>query len=277
MSDKIPDVLYHYCGVDSFMEIVKNKTLRLSYLAHANDFLEIQWAKNLIIDQFKKVFGKIELGHMIIFKEAKLDYYAFCLSEEEDKLSQWRGYADDGTGIAIGFDFNVLLNYLKEKKVDQYISLNKIVYNPKKQISLIKEEIEKRGNYIVKQPLLKEVGEIYEPIFKNNAFKEENEWRLILKSEDDNKVEKNLKALDVKKGYRNKDGVISGYFDLSFSNVDHKAFIRKVVLGPKCKMTEKLLGNRWDCRQLRKYLDDNDFKNDGRGLLNFDISKASYR
>ena len=28
----------------------------------------------------------------------------FCLSEEKDLLSQWRGYADDGKGIFIGFN-----------------------------------------------------------------------------------------------------------------------------------------------------------------------------
>lgn len=29
--------------------------------------------------------------------------YAACFSEEKDLLSQWRGYANNGAGVAIGF------------------------------------------------------------------------------------------------------------------------------------------------------------------------------
>ena len=29
--------------------------------------------------------------------------YAICFSERGDSLSQWRGYADDGSGVCIGF------------------------------------------------------------------------------------------------------------------------------------------------------------------------------
>lgn len=37
-----------------------------------------------------------------------LDGYAMCFSADGDLLSQWRGYANDGTGVCIGFDIAYL-------------------------------------------------------------------------------------------------------------------------------------------------------------------------
>lgn len=39
---------------------------------------------------------------------ADFRYYVTCFSYQNDLLSQWRGYADDGRGAAIGFDLDVL-------------------------------------------------------------------------------------------------------------------------------------------------------------------------
>ena len=40
-----------------------------------------------------------------------------CFSESEDQLSQWRGYAQNGKGLAIGFDKRILeeLNLINVK------------------------------------------------------------------------------------------------------------------------------------------------------------------
>ena len=40
--------------------------------------------------------------------EKTFDGLGFCLSEKCDLLSQWRGYAEDGTGVAIGFSVEYL-------------------------------------------------------------------------------------------------------------------------------------------------------------------------
>lgn len=52
-----------------------------------------------------------------------------CFSEEKDKLSQWRGYGDDGKGISIGVNKR-LINLLIE---NSNIKLEKVIYNEKKQ------------------------------------------------------------------------------------------------------------------------------------------------
>ena len=49
-----------------------------------------------------------------------------CFSESEDQLSQWRGYAQNGKGLAIGFDKEILetLNSIHE----YYIKFGKVIF-----------------------------------------------------------------------------------------------------------------------------------------------------
>jgi hypothetical protein len=42
--------------------------------------------------------------------------WVFCLSEKSDDLGQWRGYADDGQGISIGFNSAFLS--IDDKKIE---------------------------------------------------------------------------------------------------------------------------------------------------------------
>lgn len=40
-----------------------------------------------------------------------------CFSKQEDKLSQWRTYGQDGYGVAIGFDLNKIM-LLQDKEIN---------------------------------------------------------------------------------------------------------------------------------------------------------------
>jgi hypothetical protein len=74
-----------------------------------------------IIDQLAKRDGLDELAikelqDLIGFIETQFDGLGFCLSEEGDLLSQWRGYAADATGFSIGFSKDSLM-YLNRQKL----------------------------------------------------------------------------------------------------------------------------------------------------------------
>jgi len=47
--------------------------------------------------------AKVDLSESLAFNERFFDGLGFCLSFYGDLLSQWRGYADDGCGVSIGF------------------------------------------------------------------------------------------------------------------------------------------------------------------------------
>ena len=45
------------------------------------------------------------LSSKLFPKEEDTDLYCCCLSERGDSLGQWRAYADDGRGVAIGLSW----------------------------------------------------------------------------------------------------------------------------------------------------------------------------
>jgi hypothetical protein len=101
------DILYHYCSSAAFHEIVDQRAIRLSSLSLSNDTLEGKLvARTLarLAEQDRLPAHVIqEFVEFVGISERIIDGLGFCLSEEGDLLSQWRGYADDATGVAIGF------------------------------------------------------------------------------------------------------------------------------------------------------------------------------
>lgn len=106
MSLKYPEVLYHYCSTEAALAILSRKTLRLSSLTQSNDSMEgrllPQVIKHIALKNgvpFDHIGGLSELLAIL----DSIDALGFCLSTSGDMLSQWRGYAADGTGVCIGF------------------------------------------------------------------------------------------------------------------------------------------------------------------------------
>lgn len=54
----------------------------------------------------------------------------FCLSEDGDVLSQWRGYADNAQGVAIGFEIeNLRISTEKESQHEFGAQLVPVLYD----------------------------------------------------------------------------------------------------------------------------------------------------
>lgn len=127
--DDVPETLYHYCSVDTFMKIIENKTIRLSNIFKMNDWSEVIHVLNLLPSRLHKKYqtygadspfprykGKdgSEIFDELIsdirkqIEEVKYLMFIACFSKCEDDLGQWRAYADDGRGVAIGFDGRAL-------------------------------------------------------------------------------------------------------------------------------------------------------------------------
>ena len=43
-------LIYHYCTLDTFVQVIKNKTIRMSDLNKTNDYLEKTWGKRFLYD-----------------------------------------------------------------------------------------------------------------------------------------------------------------------------------------------------------------------------------
>lgn len=108
---EIPEVVYHYTSNDVLLKILEHKALRLSAKHHLNDTLEG--------DQFFALLkthpsapDSLRIGGLRNALDP-FEFFVTCFSSLGDRLSQWRGYAANGTGVSIGFKSKAILNAIK--------------------------------------------------------------------------------------------------------------------------------------------------------------------
>lgn len=144
------DTLYHYCSNDVFCSIIEKSTIWLSALTHSNDWMEGRLISELfaeVVREDNELASKAE--YLQAIQSALLDYspgFGFCLSKRGDVLSQWRGYADDGNGLSIGFN-PIRLNG-NPKTILIPPALEEVVYKREKQMELLRSLYAQIKNHI---------------------------------------------------------------------------------------------------------------------------------
>lgn len=273
-------IYYHYCSVDTFFNIMQTSTLRLGNPLSMNDSAEVIWFLELVgeyVDNEESYKGISERWELVekIMKDMirEIDFpYILCLSRESDVLSQWRSYANDGKGVAIGIDVDRLLRYstllsgndiiydsenqmklLGEKGIDKYLSeLNKAIINGDD--TTIYNKIRILVSYLLKDAI----------ICKNPAFKEEDEYRISCAPHkcDEGKIS------EIK--FRTNNEVIFPYREIYFENIKH-SLNKSITIGPK-----SLINNR----NLRLFIKQQGFQwamSEEKWEQHVKVSKATYR
>ncbi len=186
MDPRPPSVLYHYTDAHGLLGILDHKQLWLTHHSFLNDSNEIQYGMKLIRqvvpdlsspipqDSFEEWIEKCDTRE----ERAKDQTYIACFSEHGDQLSQWRAYADDGLGFAVGFSFTVLEQVAGEE--GWCFGPDRVIYDKERQVELLREAID--------NGFVEHNGEIIEfwdgllddhsRTFKEAAFSEEKEWRM---------------------------------------------------------------------------------------------------
>lgn len=246
--------VYHYCSVDTFLKIIKNKSLRLSDIGKSNDYEERIYIENKIHEEFKKKMKSelpIEVFQNVLQVEEMCRWamqesiilYAICFSEEKDLLSQWRGYADDGKGVAIGFSKDILNRVNGE---EYGLTFRQICYEENEQKKFAIKQVETIINTMQKKNLFAAFAEVYENeiadigCMKAPGFSEEKEWRLCVAMSPELRVDREAKFADFTLSKVQEQCIreqIITYFDLSFKDVLDD-FIIEIVIGPNAKVTE---------------------------------------
>lgn len=195
--------------------------------------------------------------------------YTICFSGNGDLLSQWRGYADNGTGIAIGFKVKYLKQwkaFAGEKEMIQIAGFDKVNYEEKDadnfldKISEIlvkcvddmqkckdKEEQKNYKEFVWKCLKNLENRSIF---YKDTLFNEENEYRMFFRNMVDCTDAKYNAQIDVHNRIKNQidgwklsdlknrvnsNGIVT-YYDLSFESMMND-IVAEIVLGTKCNMS----------------------------------------
>lgn len=215
MVQRVPRVLYHYCSLATFKSILDNKTIWLSDIRRSNDSLELQWimgqCQHYILKswvnyarsvQKERGMDIITAGHFEQFEKlynlAKsydadddTKNWVFCLSEKADDLGQWRGYADDGRGISIGFNSAILKKVnnigdtIRNTSID--FKFSQVHYSNRdikaffeNTVGLSQISVDTHPDAVIN--LIKRavgLSYIFSPLYKSDKFKDEKEWRIV--------------------------------------------------------------------------------------------------
>lgn len=185
------NTLYHYCSFETFLAIIKNKTIQLSEITKSNDSEEIEFLWEHYISYIKANTNSPIPSHMLRYEVdnqmANTDFLVTCFSEKRDSLHMWNCYAKGG--VSIGFDYNKLrdwvngihvfdngIAYDKGGHYDQ-AHLDRVDYYSKE---LVEEFIESQCKNIkfVTDPF----SDIFNkaPFAKTDFWEEEKEWRIAI-------------------------------------------------------------------------------------------------
>jgi len=261
----ISDILYHYCKTDSFVSIIRNRSIRLSSLSLSNDSMEGRLVKATILRLAEREGlderATAQLQESLAFVERYIDGLGFCLSAHGDLLSQWRGYADDASGVSIGFG-RPYLESLTKNSNNLDFGLHEVKYKKPEHEAEIEDTYRELRNLIdagafkrtgttlldARSPLQmvaddaainKANAELLIKLFalapklyklKAWAFSEEKEWRLVSVLEGNTFENCEYRA--------NRDRVIPfqtiPLTEMKFKNTRRKLkAIKEIILGPK--------------------------------------------
>jgi hypothetical protein len=256
------NTLYHYCSNTAFHSIMTTRKLRLSLLTMSNDVNEgrhaVDMAQRLLPGNFKHRDAAIEQLNLVMTVVSAL---GFCLSVHGDLLGQWRGYADNARGVAIGFDRDALNQVTNEFNSERLIvRLAPVAYGQEFLKTLIKEDLapivehyntgkmsapvgglllalRSESELLIEQEAFREAsGELfgmlmrlanYAYMVKSSFFAEEKEYRLLsLVTVHDGKL-----ALDDACFIAGVDG-LKPYREFPAERFDPK-LVTKIIVGPR--------------------------------------------
>lgn len=266
MDGKLPRILYHYCSTDTFFNIVKNKSIWLCDISKSNDSQELNWiygqfkhyigtawdqyANRLEDESDKKFFHNVSAGSDVFFSNEPFRCFAFCLSGAADNLGQWRGYANDGKGVSLGFRPSFFETLTKASLKVGFMQFDKVQYGDAAAKKLF---IDKCGlSYFSPETSKEDVGKAMisavsntlknAPFYKNKAFREEKEYRLavcvatpILQ---DGRLNRELPITLLPEYVMSYDYNIQHEEPVSHFEVKNDSianYVAEICLGPKCK------------------------------------------
>jgi hypothetical protein len=249
-----PTTLFHYTSLTGLTGIITSKSIWATHIGYLNDPTELTYAIELtktVLDQEKETANATEAAFLNNLKEElestrQLNIFVCSFSEDGDLLSQWRGYCPpNGNGFSIGFDSLLLEN----PRLRQGFFLEKCVYDPECQLTMIKELIDEWRKQF-RSPNSAHSGFSVDSLpgwfaflfvrlglmLKDPKFSEECEWRMISQS-----TLTDHPQID----YREGKSMRIPYFDFKLAERERLA-ISQVIIGPAPDMelsTPESVGN----------------------------------
>ncbi|MFZ4861007.1 DUF2971 domain-containing protein [Sphingobacterium sp. Mn56C] len=208
LNSNIPENLYHYTTIQGFQGIIDNSEIWMSSLFYLNDKSEYKLGVELLkkhLNIYKNGFSVLKatkyfveaLESAIQYIESNKSIFILSLTANNNLLSQWRGYTNNGIGINLGFK----KDFFKNNKLNIFKCIYDIEVQDKMISHLVTESIflfvgicheqgifENQDKYELKE-FDKAVtiagngfmnrGVLACSLIKNSHFVEEDEWRVV--------------------------------------------------------------------------------------------------
>jgi hypothetical protein len=171
-----------------------------SEYVNAKAFIKEELEKRTVHDDVLRDLVSSQVGQMYHELDHP-DVFVTSFSKDGDSLPQWRGYCPTGLGLAIGFNSWALkvgelelspAAAFSSKEQPIATSLLQCVYTEKQKLKLIGAHIASylgvarreapRGDPFGSGRLLQNLTLFCCPLFKDESFQEEREWRLTVRS-----------------------------------------------------------------------------------------------
>src|SRR4030042_6131247 len=252
-----PRVLFHYTSAPALLGIIKSNKIWATNIRYMNDSSELSYTydlaneiitrmrseqKNKIAQYFFECFADYIKGNNLY--NYFFDVYAFCFCEDGDQLSQWREYAERGIGFAIGFNAEMIT----DKHVQQYknYGLVKVIYERSTQIKYLEyviiscmHELSSLAKLCKKMQMPDLVFDFcraldagistYAVQYKDKAFQEEKEWRIVY-------IQPSIDIID-KIEFRFSKEILIPYIELDLTGsskaLTNKLPITSIIQGPQ--------------------------------------------
>lgn len=268
-SEQDDGAIYHYCSAQTLLSIVKYRTIRFSDATLLNDGEEGAWGYG-IFQRAAEHLSKPEnipegrpnipaeffsaISDRWLSFSLKCRHLVACFSTDGDSLSQWRAYADDGRGFAIGFKAKSLRTLLPIQMYD-------VLYEEKQQIDEMVEVlgatylefIDKGADYDADW-FMQRCAELPASsiALKNPAWRDEKEVRChhmvgadlsaekwVLIDPGGNSANGKVPSLPIQ--FESRNGLIVPFVDIPFSVSPEGHPIVDIVVGPRCPTDEATL------------------------------------
>jgi len=251
----VPPILYHYCNAEGLRGIIENKCLWMSSVSSMNDYMEHNWLieaaraklmprlRHPVLDSSPPDVFYTRLRQRLC-EQPPATHYVVGFSSDGDVLSQWRAYASDGAGFAVGFNprlFGIrpVMPSLRPSPDDPDIGLSRIFYQDGKLLETLDFWVTHCHDKACSSFVSDAADRCYDNILqfalttKNPAFKEEQEWRIIWLPSGNPAANSGDAELSSMK-FRVRQGRVIPYYELRCRLTPHDVMpIREIVLGPK--------------------------------------------
>jgi hypothetical protein len=185
------NTLFHYTDLGGLIGILSNDDLWLTNCRFSNDEGEMSLgyaiAKGVIEDELRTAPAEnkdfLQDLHDLLDANSPDDVYICCFCDEDNLLSQWRGYGANGTGVSIEIDAKKFSWATGPDMPLGVMRLWQVDYDQEKQKGMVRHAIQfglaAPGDVKERAQMAADAIKFFIPTFKDRDFREEREWRLI--------------------------------------------------------------------------------------------------